>query len=341
MVYSVKQYLHLLARAHRSDRTIDLYRKTLKYYAAWLKVDLDDLHLHLTVRNLTDYADHLERLAPGGRAVSLSILHRYYKLNEVRIPELEGNVIKQRAVYEVNDKPLTLKMLQAMMDLANVREKAIISMLVSTGMRAGELSQLAVPDVSGDVVHVPDTAGAGRYRGWAYLSAEAREYLDAWLKIRDDYKAGATHRHFSKEEMAADQRLFCAAYCSIKRAWVKLYDRVDGERGKYRAKCTLHSTRKYFRTNAVKSMNLDLVETIMGHQGYLTKHYVRIPEEEAREQFRKGEWALYITRADRRVQDNALAVIEEKNKEMEVNIELMRKAMARMQADLRGSQTAK
>jgi integrase len=301
-----------------------LYRKTLKYYAAFLQVDMGDLHLHLTVGNLTDYAGHLDRLSPRGRALSLSILHRYYRLNEVRIPELEANVIKQRAVREQNDKPLTLDTLIRMMDLANIREKAMISMLVSTGMRAGELAQLTLEDISGDTVTIPGAVTKGKHGRTVWLNAEAREYLDVWLKGRDGYKAGATSRHFSPEDMAADERLFCASYSSIKRAWVKLYDRVDGERGKYRAKCTLHSTRKYFRTNAVKKMSLDLVETIMGHRGYLTEQYVRIPAAEAREEYHTGEYVLYITRADTRQTDSELKRLEE-------DMHLMKLAVARLQ----------
>jgi len=316
-MYSVEQYLNLLALAGRSNKTIDLYRKTLKYYSQFLGIEISDLHNHLEYENLIKYAVSLKRMSPRGRTLSLSIIHRYYKVNKVEIPELETNVIKQRSPPENDDKPLTLKTLQAMMDIANMRERAVISMLVSTGMRAGELSNLRIEDIDGDTVTIPNEIAKGKRGGKVYLSSEAREYLDHWLQTREEYKKGAGNRHFTKEDYDNDDRLFCASYCSIKRFWVKLYDRIDGERGKYHAKCTLHSTRKYFRTNAVKTMSLDLVEKLMRHEGYLTGSYVRIPEEEARAQFHEGEHALYITRGDYRIKEREIEEMRQEHaKEM-------------------------
>ena len=54
----------------------------------------------------------------------------------------------------------------------------------------------------------------------------------------------------------------------------------------------------------------------MRHSGYLTKQYVRISDEEAREKFHDGETALYLTRADHRIQGSRLDKLDRENKEL-------------------------
>jgi hypothetical protein len=66
-------------------------------------------------------------------------------------------------------------------------------------------------------------------------------------------------------------------------------------------------------------MDLDIVERLMRHSGYLSSSYVRLTDEQVREAFHAGESALYITRADHRIQGSELAFLREKVKQLEQN----------------------
>ena len=89
---------------------------------------------------------HLVRENPKGRSLlNLSILHRYFTINGIKFDTLEANVIKARSSEEMHDKPLDLETLQKMMDLASPQMKAILSVLISTGMRAGSLPKYPFP----------------------------------------------------------------------------------------------------------------------------------------------------------------------------------------------------
>jgi integrase len=248
-----------------------------------------------------------------GNRVHLGIVHRFYSLNGAKFDELDINILKPPRLEEQDDKPLELETLQRMMDLGDPHAKAILSVLISTGMRAGECCKLRLSDVTGDTIIIPNKIAKGGRGGKVYLSAEAREYLDLWLRDRDRYLAVARTKYYSKNIPVDDDRLFCVAYPTLRRIFTRLYDLVDGERGRYWSKCTIHSCRKYFRTHAVRSIPLDTVEKIMRHTGYLTSSYVRIPEEEAHQQFHAGEAELYITRADHRIQGSRLDALAAKN----------------------------
>ena len=286
----------MLRLARRSEQTIDLYRKVLLSYSRFLEVPLEKVHKHLLPENLIKYAASRRDKSERGTQLHLSILNRYFEINGVTFNPLERNVIKSRQTPDNHDKPLEPHTLQKMMDLADRHMRAVLTTLISTGMRAGECSQLLLSDLDGDTITIRPETAKRRLGGKVYLTTEAQQYMRLWLEYRDEYIHQADRRSVGLGVRGKeDKRLFACHYQTLRRKFAHLYDLVDGEQGKYHARCTLHSTRKYFRTHAVRSMPLDLVEKIMRHQGYLTSSYVRISDEDARRMFHAGESSLFIT----------------------------------------------
>ena len=284
-------------------------------YAKFLNVQLGEVHNHLSPENLVRYAISREGRSERGTQNNLSVLRRYMTINGVQFDLMQNNIVSMRCTEPLEDKPLEPATLEKMMDLGSVQAKAIISTLISTGMRAGECSNLLLSDVQGDTITIRNDIAKGKRGGKVYLTAEARGYIDAWLKDRDRHIKATeiTTRNMDRIRKQNDQRLFACSYNSMQKLFSRLYQMVDGEKGKYHALCTLHSTRRYFRTHAVSTMPLDLVEKIMRHSGYLAGSYVRISDEEARKQFHAGETALYITRADHRIQGSKLDDLQRLN----------------------------
>jgi len=319
-MYSVSEYLGMLRLAKRSEQTITTYRNVLIQFARFLNVPLDKVHEHILPENLIKYAASRSEKSERGTRMHMSVLHRYFTINGISFDPLELNVIKAQRAEEQFDKPLELETLQKMMDLGTPHTRAILSTLISTGMRAGECCQILLSDLKGDTIHIRPEIAKRRHGGNVYLTSEAREYLDLWLKDRDRYILAGEKRHaglvasgHSKARDKNDKRLFACSYPTLLWLFSRLYDLVDGEQGKYHGKITPHSCRKYFRTNAVKAMPLDLVESILRHTGYLNNSYVRMTDDEKRKQFHKGEAALYITRADHRIQGSKLDDLQRLN----------------------------
>lgn len=300
-MYSVEQYLKMLRLAKRAPGTIVNYEKVFRTYAAFLDVPLSEVHNHLTPENLIRFSEARQDMSPTTLKGYLSILYRYFALNGVKFDPLEINIVKACRMEEPDDKPLELETLKKMMDLASIHAKAIISTFISTGMRRKECSQILLSDLNGDTIRIRNEIAKRGKGGTVYLTSEAREYIDLWLRERDQYIKIAEMKRFREFRPKDDQRLFACCDATMRGIFMRLYDKVDGERGKYHSKITLHSCRRYFRTHAVKTMPLDLVEKILRHSGYLTSSYVRITDDEARRVFHAGESALYITRGDQRL----------------------------------------
>ena len=190
-VRSVDQYLKMLELSNRSSITIRNYRQVFGMYSRFIKVPTENLHENLSVEDLIRYAASIKGKSANGRKTILSILHRYFTLNGVQFDELESNVMRQTVRETQDDKPIELETLQQMMDEGTPHTRALIAFMVSTGCRAGETSQILLSDVSGDTVTIRPEIAKRRHGGKVYLTAEAREFLDIWLKDRERFIAKA------------------------------------------------------------------------------------------------------------------------------------------------------
>jgi integrase len=325
-MYTVAQYLDELDGV-LSPQTIRLYRNVLLSFSRFLNVELDQVHLHLLPGNLQKYAGSRKNRSPKGTKTNLNVLTRFYKINNVQMDVLQEAVLKkrkkkgERKPSQHEDKTLTRELLKQMIDVGNSHSRAILVTLISTGMRAGECAKLKLSDYHGDYIDIPDEIAKNETGGRVFLTDECQEFMKIWLKERSEYITAATKRNkglvkggYSKPRPDSDDRLFACGYSSLHHILQRLYQKVDGERGKYGDKITPHSTRRYFRSHAVSGMPLDTVEFLMRHQGYLTKEYVRL--EDAREQFFNGQHCLYITRHEDRLTTNTLDELKQKNKEL-------------------------
>jgi len=333
--YSVEEYLAMLRRAKRSEQTIKGYYKVFQSYAKFLKVPLDEVHHHLSVQKLLKYSDSRNGMSDNGNKTNLNVLRRYFTQNGVEFDELEYNATNPTVTKEQNDKPLELATIQKMMDHADPHGKAILTTLISTGMRAGECCKILlsdvgrlengqfVPDITGDCIRIPNEIAKRKHGGIVFLTDEAREFIAAWLKERDEYirisdkrmkgllRAGAHHRP------KKDDRLFATAYTGLNAIFGRLYAKAGGGKGKYHNTCTPHSCRKFHRTAAARSMHPDLVTNNLRQTGYLDNTYVRIPLQQKHDEFMDGQHALFITRADHRIQISELEKAKQKTAALE------------------------
>lgn len=326
-MFTVAEYLDMVEAAGRAPGTIRQYRITFESFAKFLSVPLDELHDHLLPENLIKYAGSIKRYSGQTIRNRLSTLRAYYQENDITFKGMQAKVLNARRREEPEDKPLTLDTLQRMMDIGDARSRAFISVMVSTGMRAGEAAQLKLSDVKGDTITIPGPIAKNGRGGKVYLTSEAQEFLHIWLKNRDEFIRHADIHAVALGKPRAsgeDDRLFASQYTGLNQMFRRLYQKVDGEKGKYHDKITPHSMRKYFRTQATQGgLHIDIVERLMRHSGYLSSAYVRLTDEMIRDEFHKHEAALYITRADHRIQGSKLDALARENRELREMVQAM------------------
>jgi len=231
---------------------------------------------------LEDFMGELqaERLAPG-------TINNYVKSVKAlfRISNIPLNLpyrLKRRVVYR--DRSPTPEELQRLMDIADLRERVVISMLALGGFRVGTLVKLRYRHVQQDLekgitplhIHVEAEITKGKYGDYdTFLGQEAVDFLHLYLDMR---RAGSPelrtppesitpesllirNTHSAKVKPIFPSRVHSMIHCLYREAG--LLKSQNGGRYELRA----HSIRKYFRTQlAALGMNTDYIDYMMGHK---------------------------------------------------------------------------
>jgi len=204
-----------------------------------------------------------------------------------------------------------------------VHGKALFLTLASSGMRIGEALQLKLDDIELDKNPVRvnirgEYTKTGNSR-IAFVSREAKEAIEEWLKIRNRYieaASGKSHRYGKPTE---DQRLFPfeanTAYAIWKNALKKSgFLKKDTQTNRH----TIHPhvLRKFFRTRLGSVLPVDVVEALMGHEGYLTEVYRRYSHEDLARFYLQGEPAITVFAEAEEVAKLRVEV-EERNRQLQ------------------------
>ncbi len=187
-----------------------------------------------------------------GKVLGYELLERKIK---IRLPERLPRAID----------PEDLKQLLSVID--QVRDRAMILLLLRTGMRIGELLDTKVHDLDLNnhriLIYEADKTGVGRV---AYYSDDAQQALLAWLRIRNTFKENL---FYSKQRNALSYE---AARC--------MFIRYLEKAGLSHSSYTLHCLRHTFATELLNArMPLECLRVLLGHSSLeVTRIYARLTD---------------------------------------------------------------
>ncbi|WNZ29414.1 MAG: tyrosine-type recombinase/integrase [Candidatus Bathyarchaeota archaeon] len=199
------------------------------------------------------------------------------------------------------DKVPSNKQLRKVLSHMPIHGKALSLLLSSSGMRLGEALGITLKDI--DLQKEPvrieisgkiTKTGNSRY---AFASREAKEAIVEWLKVRDQYLQTAKKRSHQHPKRSEDDRLFPFETSTVYMIWTGSLEKTQlAERDNQtnRNKIHPHVLRKFFRTRLGAVIPVDVVEAIMGHEGYLTEVYRRYTVDDLAKFYLQGETALLI-----------------------------------------------
>jgi len=287
---------HLLR--HRTGSTATLYQYIYGVYrfSQWINAQPDQIirscqdqdgdpnpkPLAKYSRLLDDFVGNLQAqsLAPGTISNHVKGVKALFWVNRLKL-ELPYTLSK-RAVY--SDRAPTPEEIQRIIDLADVRQKVIVSLLALAGFRIGTLVKLQYRHVKRDLekmtipihVHVEAEITKGKYHDYdTFLGQEAAEYLRAYLEIR---RRGSKTSKIPPENIHAETPLIRNQQCkqaipltpaAIHKLVHELYVKAGFVQAKpfgRRYDLRAHSIRKFFRTQmAALGVDRDYIEYMMGH----------------------------------------------------------------------------
>jgi integrase len=283
-------------------------------------------------KDLIGFIGSLRSRPPLSVRTYFSGLMGFLQYNEVELKPAHLLQVKAALpkghIARTHETELTKEILQSLFAQTTVYSRALYLTLLSSGGRIGEILSLKIDDI--DLTKDPtEIEIRGEYtktgqRRLAFISQEAAQATKEWLKVRDTYLKRRQLRELhalgdkwetnTKIEQYKD-RIFPFTYRNAITMWRRMINkaglgRIYNDSGELiedknldkttmRSKIHPHMLRKYFRTYLaavhVEGVNsLDAVEVLMGHEGYLTKSYRRVPESILRSFYKGAEHAVTI-----------------------------------------------
>jgi site-specific recombinase XerD len=286
---------HLLIHRTGSRATLCNYVYSVHSFCRWLNTSPDKLlaeckdqdeapiskGIARSRRRLADFATDLQaknHLAPVTVHHMMSHIQSWFRINGVDLKLLYR--ISKWPLYE--ERAPSLEELQKILDVADLREKVIVTMLATGGFRKGTLTKLQYRHVKRDLerhvfpihVHVEAEITKSKHHEYdTFLCQEASEYLEAYLEAR---RKGWERR--LPEQITNQSPLISTvnnkpkpltpSYISDLIRW--LYFKaglIDNSSEIRRHKLRTHSLRKFFRTQlAFLGVDRDYIEYMLGHK---------------------------------------------------------------------------
>ena len=286
-----------------SQATVKNYARFLQRFFDWLtQRNLSDLKPNqLTEQHIRDYRLWLSRVPNAVRTItpglSASTQSRYLialrcllvYFHELNIPSLPTEKIKlPKSQRERTIKFLTLDQVEKFLESANIktlaglRDRAILEILFSTGLRVAELVRLERKQVVGAFSKKDfeiSVIGKGGYPRTVYFSERALRWVKEYLTRRNDEEEPLFIR--IKGPATAPLRLTTRGVELI----VQKYAKISG----IPLLATPHTLRHSFATDLLTNgADLRTVQEFLGHRNVATTQiYTHVTSQRLRESHRK------------------------------------------------------
>jgi integrase/recombinase XerD len=258
---------HCIARGLRSA-TIAAYEATLRQFRSYARFRLDDRAPdRITTRDVLAYLQHLREDRSNGEAAvnrQLTILRGFYRAivamgyldppaNPLAgFPTIKATPRKLPTVLSATEVEQLLAVPDTM-TILGLRDRAILSLLYGTGVRASECASLRQGDVDLDAMTVTVT-GKGGHQRTIPLNERVAQALDVYARARG--ASLATAPFFRSRRGRAMSRY-------------ALYERVRtlGARARLRKGISPHSLRHTFASHLVQEgVGLVTIRDLLGHR---------------------------------------------------------------------------
>jgi len=277
-----EKYLSRLYSRNRRARTIEQNYTSITFFLEFLKTQGICCIEAVARKDLAAFVEHeqdrgMKPVSIRGRLCSVKAFLRHL---------IEEGVVR----YEVLTKSISVKIpdalpkaiapedIRALLSVIDgrkcVRNRAIILILLRTGMRIGELLALRMEDINLKeqkvFIYEARKTGSGRV---VYFSADAKEALVDWLQEKDPREDvlfyGTAHE--------------CLTYAGARVMFVKYLKKAGLDHKGY----TIHCLRHTFASELLNAgMRLECVQPLLGHTSIeVTRRYARLTDKTREDEY--------------------------------------------------------
>lgn len=275
---AVKYYLSAKVAQSLTERTLKEYYRTLTHFFTSVRKSVVDVETN-------DIRSYLFRYQQFSNNTNRTMQQKLIHLNSffewcVNNSILQKNPCKNVDSYKFNPKPrefaepMELEMLR--IACKNLREKAVVDLIYSSGARISELLNLEISDVDWVKRSLHIRHGKGDKDRFTYFNAEAAISLRQYLDSRDDDCPMLIVNLHGKKKHRIDRH-------TIETAMKELAERAQVKSEKAQP----HSIRHAFATHMIRGgCPIHHVQKMLGHSNISTTMiYTTIMEDEVRQSY--------------------------------------------------------
>ncbi|MFA4860354.1 tyrosine recombinase XerC [Methanoregula sp.] len=207
------------------------------------------------------------------------------------------------------EKDMDIETIRVILQHLDVKGRALILTLASSGMRINEALSVTLDDV--DLKTIPacitvrgETSKTGDTR-ISFISSEATQAINEWLKVRPDYIKTSAKRNNglvmsgrgNLKSGEDDGRLFPFTDQNASVLWENALTKaglLSHDKTTNRKQLHYHQFRKFFISQLSLIVSKEIPEMLAGHAGYLTGSYRRYTKKQLAEEYLKGQHLLTI-----------------------------------------------
>lgn len=275
-----EQYMLHLYRKNCRPNTLDRNHTAIKLFLKFTRDQHGITHPDQVTRPMIEaFIEHeqdrgLKPVSVNGRLISVYAFLGLLAENGAIHPDILRKKIRVKvpeALPRAID-PEDVKALLAAID--HVRDRAMILLLLRTGMRIGELLDLRIPEINLQekkvIIYEAQKTRVGRV---VYFSNDGKEALSAWLTVRDP----------KKEFVFYAQGRNRLTYAGARVRFVKYIENAGLSAMGY----TVHCLRHTFASELLNAgMRLECLQHLLGHTSLeVTRRYARLTDKTREEEY--------------------------------------------------------
>lgn len=260
----MKDYLDLFLNEYKSEGTKKEYGKTISKMLNSIGKDISNIKRI----DLVEYKATFNDLSSATQAQRIVCIKSYFKFlyeNEI----IDKNPAETLSAPYIEHKPkdsLTTDEAISLMQFANKREKAILAVLLNTGIRVQELINMKLSDFENNPEEMIIKTKGNKFRKVVFNDDTIR-FINDYLLIRKD---GCENLFVGNQGAPMSPK-------NLNATWAKLAKKAG-----IKKHITSHTFRSTFITGIAKEHGLLFAQTCVGHANIsTTRLYVRGIEDDA------------------------------------------------------------
>jgi integrase len=288
-----------------SNGSKSTYKSVLKQYFKTIKKKPQEIYLKQKQEDyeldITTYFNYLISKKSYSIISKIRAVKSFLDLNKIYLDKTFYNkIFKSQSTRPITiDKVPNKQIIKEMLIHSNAKEKALILIAVTTGMRIGEILNLTLSeiDLKGTEPYTiyisPETKTKAPRT--TFTTEETKQAIEQWKKVRTQYlkskKFKGSHLKGHEINPIKSDKLFPFKYETARTILENIIKKTgykDKDPHTKRYQYHWHSFRKYFKTTISTEIPPDIAEALIGHEEYLKEIYNRYTTEQIQEYYKQA-----------------------------------------------------